>query len=256
MPRLAPSPQFGERLCIGAVLCGNKTVEISHADNSAQTGDDVPWEPIGTAEGLIEEETDMLEHLPHWLGHAMRGVRSGHEKLAVVKVGATSSGIQVTSPAFQTGGQLPVWTTADGEGVSPPLAWGDAPEGTRGFAMIVEDPDAPTPEPLVHGIVWNLAAADRALPRGAIAERGGADTGLNSYGRTGWLPPDPPPGHGSHDHVFQLFAVSEPLALEPPPGRSEFLAALAGRVIAAGVLIGTWERRAEERVPTRSQLAT
>lgn len=190
----------------------------------------------------------MLEHLPHWLGHAMRSVRAGHEKLAVVKVGVTASAIETTSPAFHAGGPLPEWATADGEGVSPPLGWDGAPENTAGFALIVEDPDAPTPEPLVHGIVWNLGAGDRALPRGAIAASGGADTGLNSYGRTGWLPPDPPTGHGPHDYVFQLFALSEPLPLDPQPGRGELLAMLEGRVIGAGVLIGTWERGAEERV--------
>ena len=198
----------------------------------------------------------MLEHLPQWLGHAMRSVRAGHEKLAVAKVGVTASAIDVTSTAFHAGGPLPEWATADGEGVSPPLDWGDAPEGTAGFALIVEDPDAPTPEPLVHGIVWNLGAGDGSLPRGAIAASGGADTGQNSYGRTGWLPPDPPTGHGPHDYVFQLFALSEPLPLDPHPGRSELLQALEGRVIGAGVLIGTWERGVRERVPMQAQPAT
>ena len=85
---------------------------------------------------------------------------------------------------------------------------------------------------------------DRALPRGAIAAAGGADTGTNSYGRTGWLPPDPPTGHGPHDYVFQLFALGEPLPLDADPGRGALVDALAGRVRAAAVLTGTWERGA------------
>lgn len=193
----------------------------------------------------------MLEHLPHWLGTALKGVRAGHEKLAIAKLGVGDHSLDLTSPAFHAGGPLPVWSTADGEGVSPPLAWtgSDAPGG---FALIVEDPDAPAPEPLVHAIVWNLGGTDNALPRGAVAPTGGADTGTNSYAKTGWLPPDPPTGHGPHDYVFQLFALTEPLPLDPEPGRGALLRALEGRVAAAGVLIGTYERGEIMQAPVGS----
>ncbi len=202
----------------------------------------------------------MLELMPQWLGHALKGVRAGHEKLAIAKLGIGGRSLDLTSTAFHAGGPLPVWCTADGEGVSPPLSWDAAAPG--GFALIVEDPDAPTPEPLVHAIVWNLAGGDgaldggAALPRGAIAATGGADTGPNSYGRTGWLPPDPPTGHGPHDYVFQLFALTEPLPLEPQPGRGALLDALVGRIAAAGVLIGTYERGETVSAPTGPALAT
>ena len=183
----------------------------------------------------------MLDHLPEWLGRALGSVRAGHGKLAVARVGAAASDLALTSPAFAPGGPLPAWCTDDGEGVSPPLAWSGGPPAA-GYALIVEDADSPTPEPIVHGLVWNLGPDDRALPRGAVAAEGGADTGTNSYGRTGWLPPDPPTGHGPHDYVFQLFALSEPLPLDPDPGRGALLEALEGRVLAAAVLTGTWER--------------
>ena len=197
----------------------------------------------------------MLELMPQWLGHALKGVRAGHEKLAIAKLGVGNRSLDLTSPAFHSGGPLPVWCTADGEGMSPPLDWA-AGEAPGGCALIVEDPDAPTPEPLVHAIVWNLAGGTGTLPRGAIAPKGGADTGTNSYGRTGWLPPDPPTGHGSHDYIFQLFALTEPLPLEPEPGRAALLDALGGRIAAAGVLIGTYERGEAVAAPAGPALAT
>ena len=185
----------------------------------------------------------MLEHVPGWLGRALGSVRAGHDKLAVAGLDVPPSDLTLTSPAFASGGPLPAWCTADGEGVSPPLDWQGGPEAA-GYVLLVEDAESPTPQPLVHGIVWNLGPRDRALPRGAIAAAGGADTGTNSYGRTGWLPPDPPTGHGPHDYVFQLFALGEPLPLDADPGRGALVDTLAGRVRAAAVLTGTWERGA------------
>ncbi len=63
--------------------------------------------------------------------------------------------IDLSSPTFASGGRLPIRFTADGDGVSPPLV-SDLPAGTTSLALILEDPDAPTPEPLVHAILWNL----------------------------------------------------------------------------------------------------
>lgn len=183
----------------------------------------------------------MLEHIPEWLGRALGSVRAGHGKLVAARVNSPPSDLSLTSPVFAAGGPLPVWSTADGDGASPPLEWNGGPDAA-GYALIVEDADAPTPDPLVHGIVWNLGPRDRSLPRAAIAAAGGADTGINSFGRTGWLPPDPPTGHGPHDYVFQLFALSEPLPLDPDPGRGALVAALEGRVLATAILTGTWER--------------
>ena len=89
----------------------------------------------------------MLEHVPQWLGHALRGLRAGAGKLCILQpdLGGSFRPIQLSSPAFADGGRLPPRFTADGEGVSPPLLWGPVPEGTHCLALIVEDPDAPLP---------------------------------------------------------------------------------------------------------------
>lgn len=191
----------------------------------------------------------MLEHLPRWLGALLRNVRAGHGKLLIVQpeLGVGDSFLDLSSPAFAQGARLPQRFTADGEGISPPLVWGAPPEGTSSLALLVEDPDAPAPNPLVHALVWNLPPDERRLAEGAIARaRGsgadGRDVGRNSYLMEGWLPPDPPPGHGCHDYVFQLFALSDAPAVGHNPGRSEFIRAIRGRVLAAGMLVGTYSR--------------
>jgi Raf kinase inhibitor-like YbhB/YbcL family protein len=191
----------------------------------------------------------MLEHVPHWLGHAMRGLRAGADKLVIAapELGGGFATINLSSPAFAHGGRLPPRFTADGEGISPPLVWGDLPAATTALALIVEDADAPAPQPLVHAVVWNIAPDERRLAEGAIVANGASGddrraVGRNSYFREGWLPPDPPTGHGPHDYAFQLFALAEPEDPGVSPGRSAIVSAMAGRVVAAGLLIGTYAR--------------
>lgn len=199
----------------------------------------------------------MLEHIPAWLGNAMSGLRAGADKLAIVQLGRNFETLDLTSPAFAHEARLPPRFTADadgdGAGVSPPLVWSTPPAGTERMVLIVEDPDAPAPQPLVHAIVWGLEADSGRLAEGAIVADGegdasGRDVGRNSYLREGWLPPDPPSGHGEHRYAFQLFAVGAGVG-DPgdTPGRSAVIEAITGHVLAAGLLIGTYSR--EEDAP-------
>jgi Raf kinase inhibitor-like YbhB/YbcL family protein len=191
----------------------------------------------------------MLEHVPRWLGVLMRGIRAGHSKLVIADpaLALGDAVIDLSSPAFSNGGRLPERFTADGEGVSPPLVWGPVPAATTSLVLIVEDPDAPAPHPFVHAIVWHIPADEKRLAEGMIArdDEGGADgsdVGRNSSFTEGWLPPDPPSGHGTHDYVFQLFALGMTPDLGRNPGRSDIVKAIAGNVIAAGMLVGTYSR--------------
>ena len=192
----------------------------------------------------------MLEHIPRWLGMALKGARAGTEKLAIVQpeLGAAFGTIELSSPAFGDGGRLPDRFTADGTGVSPPLIWGPLPDGTKSLALLVEDADAPALQPLVHAVVWGLPADTHGLGEGTIVADGagaadGRDVGRNSFFGEGWLPPDPPSGHGVHRYAFQLFALGEG-AGDPgtSPGRAAMVRAMAGHVLAAGLLVGTYSR--------------
>ncbi len=192
----------------------------------------------------------MLQHVPHWLGNLLKGARAGHDKLVVLNIAKGTPKIDLSSPAFADGARLPERFTADGAGVSPPLVWGVLPAGTASLALIVEDPDAPFPEPVSHAVLWRLPPDTQHLPEGAIVADGDGsadgDVAKNSRRAEGWLPPDPPNGHGPHDYVFQLFALDAEPDLAPNPQRKDLVAAIAGRVVGAGVLVGTYSRGEEE----------
>lgn len=189
----------------------------------------------------------MLEKLPDALGHALRGQRAGLEKLAfqAVDLRAGMGQITVASLAFADHAPIPARYTADGPGVSPPLQWTGVPPGAASLVLVVEDADAPTPQPLVHAIVVDLAPVDGALAEAALPSRDndGADVrvGRNSYLQAGWLPPDPPPGHGVHRYAFEVFALVGG-SFAGTPGRDAVLEAIREHGIASGCLIGTYER--------------
>ncbi|MBA4109806.1 MAG: YbhB/YbcL family Raf kinase inhibitor-like protein [Leptothrix sp. (in: Bacteria)] len=190
----------------------------------------------------------MLEKLPDVIGHVLHDQRAGLDKLAFNKVGLRSgmAAITVSSLAFQDHAPLPVLYTADGAGTSPSLQWTGLPAQAQSAVLIVEDADAPTPQPLVHAIVVGLPPGDGALREGALDEHEGRgpewSCGLNSFLQAHWLPPDPPPGHGVHRYAFQVFALSTTPAWSAKPGREEVLELLKAHALASGCLIGTYER--------------
>ena len=190
----------------------------------------------------------MLEKLPHAVGEALRNVRPGLEKTVYeeeVAAGAPAC-ITLASSAFQDGGAIPARYTEDGEKLSPPLAWTGVPAGAAGVVLLIEDPDAPAPSPLVHTIAWALAGVDGELAEGALKSKGspgeGFSLGRNSFLGAAYLPPDPPPGHGAHRYVFQVYALDQAPELHGSPVRTQVVHAMKGHVIGKGRLIGTFER--------------
>jgi Raf kinase inhibitor-like YbhB/YbcL family protein len=190
----------------------------------------------------------MLEKLPDAVGHALRDQRAGLEKTAFSQIDLRqgTASLKVESVAFTDHGPMPVHYTADGEGLSPPLQWSGVPAGAASLILIVEDADAPTPQPLVHAIAVDLPPDTDALAEGALDSPDHAgvniETGRNSFLQAAWLPPDPPPGHGVHRYAFQLFALNAGAEFSGTPGRGEVLEALRDHAIASGCLIGTYER--------------
>ncbi|HEX4232939.1 MAG TPA: YbhB/YbcL family Raf kinase inhibitor-like protein [Caldimonas sp.] len=189
----------------------------------------------------------MLEKLPDAIGHALRDQRAGLDKTAFrsIDLRAGMAQIAVTSLAFVDHARIPARYTADGAGVSPPLQWSGVPGGAASLVVIVEDADAPTPQPLVHAIVVDLAPTDGALAEAALPSKdhdgSGVRVGRNSYLQAAWLPPDPPPGHGLHRYAFQLFALAGG-SFDGAPGRDAVIEAIREHGLASGCLIGTYER--------------
>jgi Raf kinase inhibitor-like YbhB/YbcL family protein len=190
----------------------------------------------------------MLEKIPRGLGHALRGVRAGYEKIiaedaAFAQIPDT---ITLESPAFADGGDILERFTTDGERISPPLTWRGAPDEAASLVLIIEDPDAPSAEPLVHLLAWDLPPHMTSIDEGLFKspDHEGLDENLdrNSFLQTAYLPPDPPTGHGPHLYAFQIFALDRKLDFDHPPGRSAVVKAMAGHVLAKGVLVGAYER--------------
>jgi Raf kinase inhibitor-like YbhB/YbcL family protein len=193
----------------------------------------------------------MLQNLPDFVGHALRDQRAGLDKTVYQRVPLRSgmASIRVTSLAFVDHAPIPALYTADGDGISPPLQWSGLPPGTRSVVVIVEDADSPTPQPLVHAIAVGLSPDDTFLREGALDDEKEAPSkspqarlGRNSYLQSGWLPPDPPPGHGVHRYLFQVFALDNVAALPETPGRDALMDALQTHAIASGCMVGTYER--------------
>lgn len=154
----------------------------------------------------------------------------------------------LTSPAFADGEPVPRQYTGDGADRSPPLRWSGLPQGTQELALVVEDPDAPTPEPWVHWLLYKIPPAVTELPEGIAPALhpgfpSGARQGRNSWPNgIGYRGPAPPRGHGVHRYVFKLFALGAPLALEGGAKKSALLEAMAGSILAEATLVGTYER--------------
>lgn len=148
------------------------------------------------------------------------------------------------SPAFAPGGAIPRRHTCQGEDVSVPLAWSGAPAGTRSFALVVTDPDAPDPAaPLftwVHWILYNLPPDTQALAAGmsCAALPPGTGEGLNDWHRTGYGGPCPPLGR--HRYVHALYALDVMLPDLGAVTRVTLLNAMKGHVLAHAELVGTY----------------
>lgn len=159
--------------------------------------------------------------------------------------------ITVTSSAFTQGQPIPKKYTGEGADVSPPLSWSGVPEGAKELALICDDPDAPTKEPWVHWVIYRIPATATGLPEGVPREPrlqnpAGALQGKNSWPggeNMGYRGPMPPPKHGVHHYYFKLYALSAPLTVEPGLEKNSLLKQTKERVVAEGVLMGTYERK-------------
>ena len=151
--------------------------------------------------------------------------------------------MKLTSPAFVDGQPIPTKHTCDGADVSPPLNWSEAPPGTRSFALICDDPDAPVGT-WVHWVIHGLSPATADLPEMVPpTERapGGAKQGLNDFRRVGYGGPCPPPGR-PHHYFFKLYALDTELALPARAIKADLVRAMAGHILAAAQLMGTYQR--------------
>jgi Raf kinase inhibitor-like YbhB/YbcL family protein len=159
--------------------------------------------------------------------------------------------LTIHSPAFAEGRAIPRRYTLDGENVSPPLEWSGAPRGVRSYALICEDPDAPSGT-FVHWAVCNIPVGQNGLPEGAGAHTG-ADSrpedgaqlsfAVNDFGHTRYDGPRPPKGHGPHHYHFRLAALdAELIDMPPDTAADELWSAVQPHLIEQAETVGTYQR--------------
>lgn len=147
------------------------------------------------------------------------------------------------SSAFQNGGAIPETYARDGGNTSPPLQWTDPPEEAKSFALIVEDPDAPSGA-FLHWAVHSLGAEQRQLRVGAGGgQNPSGREGVNDFGQGGYDGPEPPSGDRIHHYHFRLMAL-DVANLDVPDGAkaAAIEAAARAHAIAETELVGTYRR--------------
>jgi Raf kinase inhibitor-like YbhB/YbcL family protein len=155
------------------------------------------------------------------------------------------STIQVTSDAFENGGQMPDWTSEYSEHISPPLHWSGIPQSTKAVVLMMEDPEAHRLEPYEHWTMILPAEIDD-LPRGihlggVCQEVPRAIQGVNGRGLSGYMGPKPPPGDKAHHYHFQVLALDVWPNPEPGWNRGDLIEHIEGHVIAKGDLVGVYQ---------------
>ena len=180
---------------------------------------------------------------------------SAEKRSESVLTSGARSDFQVTSEAFALGKTIPPKYTGEGENLSPPLVLGGVPDGTRAFALIASDPDAPSGA-WHHWVLYNVPGDVTALPEGLPRQANlqvpaGARQGLNSWpeDNVGYRGPMPPPGSGPHRYYFSVYALDAPVELAPAEATAEALErAIAGHVLAEAQTMGIYERK---RIPPK-----
>ncbi len=152
--------------------------------------------------------------------------------------------LELKSSAFQNGQDIPDDFTCKGADISPQLAWIGAPEKTKSFVLIMDDPDAPVGT-WVHWVVYDIPATETGLEEGIPADpllTSGAKQGVSSFRKVGYGGPCPPPGP-KHRYFFKLYALD--MVLDLPAGKASKNVtekAMEGHVLEKAELVGTYGR--------------
>ncbi|HLX64837.1 MAG TPA: YbhB/YbcL family Raf kinase inhibitor-like protein [Planctomycetota bacterium] len=156
--------------------------------------------------------------------------------------------LAIKSSAFDPNMPIPKKFTGEGDDVSPALQWSGIPTETKELALICDDPDAPTPKPWVHWVLYGVPPETAGLPENVkksntLTAPKNARQGVNDFGKIGYNGPLPPKGHGTHRYHFKLYALDAPLNLNAGLSKEDVLEAAKKHILAQGEVIGTYERK-------------
>jgi Raf kinase inhibitor-like YbhB/YbcL family protein len=165
---------------------------------------------------------------------------AGHDTFSAPNGGKE---MQIASSAFTEGNIIPAKYTCDGQDISPPLEWKDVPAGTKSFALITDDPDAPGGT-WVHWVLYNIPPNTTKLGENIKPEKESANgmrQGNNDWPRIGYGGPCPP--GGTHRYYFKLYALDAILDLNPGATKAQLVQAMKGHILAEAQLMGKYRRQ-------------
>jgi len=150
-------------------------------------------------------------------------------------------GFKVVVEGFSEAANIPERFTCDGMDISPAMHWSGEPAGTKSFALIVDDPDAPGGT-WNHWLLWDIPSYIHSIPEGNEPSSLGKP-GLNDFGKRGYGGPCPPKARGPHRYFFRMFAL-DAASLELPEGskRPALEKALRKHALAEASYMGRYER--------------
>lgn len=153
------------------------------------------------------------------------------------------SSMTLNSQSFDKGEFIDKKYTQEGEDVSPHLQWQQAPQGTKAFAILCHDPDAPLVSSggtygFVHWVLYNIPASVSELSEGAADYT----AGINDVGNTGYNGPMPPEGHGEHQYYFWVLALDSDKNFQPGLTLWEFLAQAEPHILGMNRLTAKYQR--------------
>jgi Raf kinase inhibitor-like YbhB/YbcL family protein len=173
-----------------------------------------------------------------------RGFSILPEGLYYIRIHRAKGGdpMEIKSSAFGSGEMIPAKYTCDGADFSPPLDWSGSPAGTKSFALVCDDPDAPMGT-WVHWVIFDIPPSATMLAEGVTREKelpGGGTQGINDFRKIGYGGPCPP--GGTHRYFFKLYALDAMLGLKPGITKDQLLKAMRGHILAEAQLMGTYRR--------------
>lgn len=145
--------------------------------------------------------------------------------------------MELTSSSFKQANPIPSLYTCEGKNISPPLAWKGAPDGTKSFVIIVDDPDAPS-KTWVHWVLYNIPESVHEATEGNPPEKG--FQGTNDFGKTGYGGPCPP--SGVHRYFFKLYALDQVLNIPHGGSKEQVEKAMEGHILDQTELVGTYAK--------------
>jgi Raf kinase inhibitor-like YbhB/YbcL family protein len=177
--------------------------------------------------------------------NGLRGLVFFFTSMFFVLAALSAYALELKCDNFKDGGDIPAKYTYIGQNISPALKWSDVPEGTKSFALIVDDPDAPLAT-WIHWVIFDIPGTAKGLPEGIgkeITLKDGTKQGLNSFRQTNYDGPAPPPGP-AHRYVFTLYAVDKTLDDVPAmSNKGEVLRAIQGHILAEARIIAKFGRK-------------